>query len=270
MLVYLDGQPHHYKSEGPSHWGKEESLLDQDENLIAHAPWSQEGYTVQSFLSADQFAAIQDHIRLYVAQLLGKTGSGPARDFTLDRYHKFVENPTHHLTMVKDFQNGLDLDRLPLPADTLSQRISDICGLSLTTVNPYTHRNIFNIRLVRPGQSDFNPPHKDVWIDRLRNAVNIYAPLAGSNQNSALPVAPGTHLWKESEIKRTDTGAIKGSSTYTVPAVVATKKELRMIRPNPRENEVLVFSPYMIHGGGFNSNADTTRVSLEVRFWKKP
>jgi ectoine hydroxylase-related dioxygenase (phytanoyl-CoA dioxygenase family) len=41
-----------------------------------------------------------------------------------------------------------------------------------------------------------------------------------------------------------------------------------MIRPNPTEKQVLVFTPYMVHGGGYNSNKDETRVSLEMRFWK--
>jgi ectoine hydroxylase-related dioxygenase (phytanoyl-CoA dioxygenase family) len=41
-----------------------------------------------------------------------------------------------------------------------------------------------------------------------------------------------------------------------------------MIRPNPSENEVLVFSPYLVHGGGYNTNIDITRISLEMRFWK--
>ena len=36
----------------------------------------------------------------------------------------------------------------------------------------------------------------------------------------------------------------------------------------PRPNEVLVFSPYLIHGGAFNQQTDRTRVSLEMRFWR--
>ena len=41
-----------------------------------------------------------------------------------------------------------------------------------------------------------------------------------------------------------------------------------MITPNPAFDEVLVFTPYALHGGGVNLNKDTTRVSLEMRFWK--
>ena len=39
-----------------------------------------------------------------------------------------------------------------------------------------------------------------------------------------------------------------------------------MIRPNPTENQLMLFSPYLIHGCANNDNLDTTRISLEVRF----
>lgn len=39
-----------------------------------------------------------------------------------------------------------------------------------------------------------------------------------------------------------------------------------MIRPNPDINEILVFSPYLIHGCSDNKNEDITRMSLEIRF----
>ena len=56
--------------------------------------------------------------------------------------------------------------------------------------------------------------------------------------------------------------------TFTVPSVVGAAFPLTLERPNPGPNEVLVFSPYLIHGGGFNQQVDRTRVSLEMRFWR--
>jgi len=41
-----------------------------------------------------------------------------------------------------------------------------------------------------------------------------------------------------------------------------------MIRPNPSINEILVFSPYLIHGCSDNHNEHMTRMSLEIRFIK--
>ena len=42
-----------------------------------------------------------------------------------------------------------------------------------------------------------------------------------------------------------------------------------MTRPDPNPDEVLVFSPYLIHGGAVNLNEDMTRVSLEMRLWRR-
>ena len=80
---------------------------------------------------------------------------------------------------------------------------------------------------------------------------------------------PGSHLLNESEIERTADGAILNGTSYSVPCVISVKGEQpRLLRPDPKENQVMLFSPYMVHGGGYNFNKNTTRMSLEVRFWK--
>lgn len=43
-----------------------------------------------------------------------------------------------------------------------------------------------------------------------------------------------------------------------------------MVRPDVGPRQGMVFSPYLIHGGAINLEPDLTRVSLEVRFWRKP
>jgi len=53
---------------------------------------------------------------------------------------------------------------------------------------------------------------------------------------------------------------------YSVDAVVASKRPLDMIRPDPQIDQMMLFSPYLIHGCADNSNENETRISLEVRF----
>jgi hypothetical protein len=73
----------------------------------------------------------------------------------------------------------------------------------------------------------------------------------------------------ESAIERTVEGAILNGTSYTVPCVISILDEMpKLIRPNPKENEVMLFSPYLVHGGGYNFNENITRMSLEIRFWK--
>ena len=55
---------------------------------------------------------------------------------------------------------------------------------------------------------------------------------------------------------------------FSVPIVVKTSPDLKLIRPNPKNNELMIFSSYLIHGGAKNENKSTTRVSIELRFWR--
>jgi ectoine hydroxylase-related dioxygenase (phytanoyl-CoA dioxygenase family) len=91
----------------------------------------------------------------------------------------------------------------------------------------------------------------------------------GSNENSSLVVIPGSHYWPESKVERTISGATINTIKYNVPAVTKIEGEPEYLRPDPQENEVLIFSPYLIHGGAANLNEDSTRISIEVRLWKK-
>jgi ectoine hydroxylase-related dioxygenase (phytanoyl-CoA dioxygenase family) len=94
-------------------------------------------------------------------------------------------------------------------------------------------------------------------------------PLWGSNENSSLPLVPGSHYWRESDIERTKAGSKVDGIQFTVPAVTATRYGLSAIRPNPAQDEVLVFSPYLTHCGGKNLSSEQTRLSLEMRFWER-
>ncbi len=85
-----------------------------------------------------------------------------------------------------------------------------------------------------------------------------------------MPLVRGSHRWKESQIECTVEGARVNGMTFTVPSVVGAAYPLALERPDPGPNELLVFSPYLIHGGAFNQQADRTRVSLEMRVWRVP
>lgn len=126
-------------------------------------------------------------------------------------------------------------------------------------------------RICRPreiGDNDFNPCHRDVYLDFYRNIVNIYLPVVGSNSNSSLKIQPGSHKWNENETMVTKGGAFfkHTDKKYSVDAIVASKKPLEMVHPNPEINQIMLFSPYLIHGCSDNANENETRISLEVRF----
>jgi ectoine hydroxylase-related dioxygenase (phytanoyl-CoA dioxygenase family) len=101
--------------------------------------------------------------------------------------------------------------------------------------------------------------------------LNIYLPVVGSNDLSSLKIQPGSHKWNENETIVSKGGAYFKSTQkkYSVDAIVASKIPIEMIRPNPDKNQMMLFSPYLIHGCSENENMDMTRISLEIRFIKE-
>jgi len=254
---------------GETFIGNDEVLLLQDENLIEKTSWKDTGYEIVDFLDESDFKIIQLGLKEIIKGLIQKSGGNVDEKFELEKYHLYVDNEIH-LKLAKLIQWGWNIKEFPIDFRKINKRISDVIGIQVSSKAKHIELNNFFLRIVRPQNfQDNNPPHRDVWIDRLRDAVNIYVPICGSNSNSSLGLIPGSHLFKESEIERTSDGAILNGTSYTVPCVISVKgKEPNLLRPDPKENQVMLFSPYMVHGGGYNFNDDTTRMSLEVRFWK--
>jgi hypothetical protein len=255
--------------EGETAWGDSRVLLHEDDNLIADCAWMPAGHATFPFLDSGSFRVLNDGLRDIVADCMREAGIVPPAGFRLEAYHRAVATQEAHLAVARRIQGAFPIDRFPIDPRLVTTRVSQVLGVDVSLVHPRgAFPEHFCIRVVRPGSRDNNPPHRDVWLDRLRDAVNIYAPIAGSDERSSLSLVEGSHLWKESEIERTTAGAKVGSMSYTVPSVVGASHPLRMVRPNPRPNHVLVFSPYLVHGGASNLNTDVTRVSLEMRFWR--
>lgn len=271
MKYTINNRTISFHVEGMKKFGANEILLLQEDDLTAGTLWKKKGYTIDKFLDSDSFLKLKKGItEIIVHNILKikkyKTGEFP-KNFKLEDYHKLV-NDKEHQQLINSSKNFLS-EKMPVDVKIITKRISEICKTALTNTDTHYHLSLFHLRIVRPHSKDNNPIHRDVWLDNLKNAVNIYVPIAGSNRLSSLCLIPGSHYWKESEVERTKNGAKIKNLNYTVPAVTGAKRKLNMLRPNPKENEVLVFSPYLIHGGAVNLNKNKTRVSLEMRFWRK-
>ncbi|MCB1038848.1 MAG: phytanoyl-CoA dioxygenase family protein [Acidimicrobiales bacterium] len=263
----------HYSVDGETFVGDEQVMLDRDDDLLASTPWASAGYGIAPFLAPDDHVALVAGITSLVGEVVGRHVGQPDGPFTLERYHEVVTDDAVHREIVGElFAGGIPVADLPIPIERIEERASELCGARVATRCPDLDAAVVFVRIARPGATtDHNPPHRDVWLDHLRHAVNGYAPLAGSTSRSSLALVPGSHRWPESAIERTAAGARIGSVVYEVPAVTGVttaSREMRLVRPDPRPNELLLFSPYLIHGGGINLQADTTRASLELRFWR--
>ena len=261
----IDDAHHQLIIYGTPRWGDDICIYDDEDIMVHSQAWAQDGYTIIPLFSAEEFDTLKNHITSLVKNRIPNTLS----EFSLERYHEAVTEDAIHNTLIG--QNNLSIPIHTLPClDHIQSKLTALFNLPLTPINPYTTTGEFSIRLVRPFRLDHSPPHKDVWIGKLRRSINLYIPLAGSDENASLALMPQSHLWNESVFQYTQGGAYTEMHLSSVPGLLSIKnKRVVMIRPNPNYGQCLLFSPYMLHGGSSNRNPHTTRVSLEIRFWEK-
>ena len=264
----LNGQRVAYQVEGAaSSTADAQVLLAQAIDLTARAAWAEAGYAVVPGLPAPIQQMLQAGLAELLREALRAAGCSVAPDFDITHYHHAVgDDPARHLAVIAQTKS-YDLSRLPIAPALLEGLVSAACGQPVRAHNPHAREAVFHLRIVRPNRADQNPLHRDAWLPRYHDALNIYLPVAGSTARSSLTLVPGSHHWPENTVERTEGGAIYHGVLYTVPGVLRPVRPLQIIRPNPGPDEVLVFSPYLLHGAAANLNDDATRISLEMRFW---
>lgn len=270
MKYSIEGKSVRLSLSGASITGNDLCLLDHDDNLIAGCSWESQGYVVASMLDNCAFEVLQKGVFDLVREALLQAGAVLDESFSLDQYHSYCDSQQMHLSVIEFLRGRAAIENFPIDYRLLDDKVSEVCEKQVSCkVQSQIASGFFFIRLVRPMPcQDYNPPHKDVWIDRLRHGLNLYLPLAGSDENSSLALVPGSHLWNESVISRTLPGTHVNGVAFSVPSVVMPDDALKMDRPKVVTGQALLFSPYLIHGGAVNFNRDTTRVSLEMRFWR--
>ncbi|MDC0996374.1 phytanoyl-CoA dioxygenase family protein [Pseudomonadales bacterium] len=126
-------------------------------------------------------------------------------------------------------------------------------------------------RVCRPNQDDNNPMHRDHWFPYFRPLLNIYIPLSGSYCDSALPIAPKSHLWTDEDVVPTfgygESKTERNGVAFSVPEIKQSRLDIVLHRPDVPPGGFMLFSPLLVHGGGSNSSHET-RFSLEIRLEK--
>lgn len=240
-----------------SNWGSDIVMLNNDINLLQNTDFDNAGYKIFDIEKYNNL--LQIFIR---NEILFATN----KNINLKNYHNEITDEEHtKILNTMPYKKDMYPD-IKLFCEYLEQFISNTLKESV---------KIFNedlwIRICRPSNisnNDYNPCHRDVYLDFYKNTVNIYLPIIGSNEKSSLALQSGSHKWNENETMVTKGGAFFKyiNKKYSVDAIVASKQPLNMIRPNPTDSQLMLFSPYLIHGCSNNDNQDTTRISLEVRF----
>jgi len=268
MKYVVNNIPIQYEAIGSKQWGKPICLLDTASDLTSKTKWLRTGFSIEPLFDESTYSTFKNNTFQLLIDLWKKASLFIPPDFNLEQYHTIANTKKLHLKGV-EFTKLIDVRDFPISIQILEKRISDICNENLIVKNPFDDRSVFHFRIIRPQQRDNNPLHRDVWLEDYDNCINLYIPIAGSNERSSLVIVPGSHRWLESSVERTIDGAEIDGVKFNVPAVTAINAKAEYLRPNPQANEVLIFSPYLIHGGAINLNDNSTRISIEVRLWKR-
>ena len=269
--LFIDGEPYAFEVEGDFFWGKEELLFKQEDNVISKMPWFEDGYTVVNAFLENEFQVLKQSITKCITEAIKANNiKFDETEFTLNNYHKIVNTDELHHKIINITRNLENID-FDFDIDKLASRFSNILGYKLTSWIEELQKTHVQIRISRPNSLDINPPHRDGYLSYWEDIINVWIPIEGCNENSSLPLCPGSHQIAENNILRTKSkGAKINGNTYYVPCILETNKGvIHMKRPNPKEGEAILFSPYLIHGAAVNKNKDITRVSLELRFPKE-
>lgn len=231
-------------------WGEDRVILEEDTNLLENTDFDGDGHCIFSMTPYNDF------LKSMVESKVDR----------LETYHSNV-SPEEHTRIINAMPwKKTESPELSAFGEYMETRVSDILGRRVKIFND----DIW-VRICRPSsvtETDYNPCHRDIYLDFYRNIVNVYIPIVGSNEKSSLAMQSGSHYWNEQDLVVTKGGAYfkNTGKKYSVDAILRSKQPLQMIRPNPSIDEFILFSPYLIHGCSSNDNVDTTRMSVEIRF----
>lgn len=126
------------------------------------------------------------------------------------------------------------------------------------------------LRISRPGvDADNIGMHRDTWYGDTAYEVSVWIPLTDTDEDNALRIAPGSHLWSEKEhpVEEFDSGVAKGSEKHALGFVYAPKRLVRPVETIPvpmRVGQMLIFPVSLLHGVEVN-RSKRTRVSMDCR-----
>ena len=262
----IDGRSFEYDLKGNFSWGPDEVLYREDADVLEGTSLKSLGYANVPFLDETEqvefkcrVKAVIDRIIAGIPQLHGQILP------SLERYHELISDPDLHREVISQTRE-LRFTDLGLDPHMIESRIGGFLGVTLDSHVKRLGRDHIQLRISRPNSYDINPPHRDAYLDVWKNVLNLWLPVCGCSDLSSLPVIAGSHLINEKDVFRTsNSGAEIGENQYRVPGIADTRVGMTMVRPNPAANEVLAFTPFLIHGAAFNQDHSTTRMALEFR-----
>jgi len=226
------------------------------------------GYIVQRSYLYDSFNVFRSKFANYLSSKLSEYSGEKIELSDVGNFHLVLEK---YDIEIHKFIGSLELKRKlpdylvddPFVVEILN-RLSELLGKKYIL-----HTNTIYFRVCRPNCDDSNDLHRDTWFPNYADVLNIYLPLSGSYNDSALQIVPFSHKWKDEDVKPSmEAGGgrkyIKNGVAYSAPTIGYSKYEIKPHRPDVVEGDFMIFDPKIIHGKGDNFSLET-RFSFEFR-----
>lgn len=249
-------------------------LSNEKTDITFSQKWYNDGYSIKSFLSYDEFVNLKSGITDTITKIINEITNVDTNGFTLEKYHNYIKTNDDHYKVVSKtrdlFPNDFNFD-----IKGILPKFESILGFPLNDVDPETNKQIHIIlRINRPNSTDYNPPHKDMYEfydsdNYFPQFLNFWVPIEGVTKKSSLPIVPNSHRLPENLILRTTEGGVMSDNKYRVRFIKSWNGKNDLVRTNVTYGEVLIFSSHLVHGLAINDESDVTRVALEFRLFKK-
>ena len=164
-------------------WGEDNIILNNDINLLQNTNFDDTGYCILD---------IQEYNKLLQNLITNEIYKKTNKTFDLEKYHNNISEDEHtSILNSMPYKKNIN-EEISKFSDYLENIVSTILNEKI---------KIFNgdlwFRICRPTSiynNDFNPCHRDVYLEFYRNIVNIYLPVIGSNELSSLNIISGKTL----------------------------------------------------------------------------
>ncbi len=274
LYYTIESHPVQVNVEGDFKFGTEGVLSNKENDIVHDQTWYQDGFTISPLFTQEEFVSVKNGLKDCVERIIKQELSIDTNGFSLETYHHFVRNTEDHFKVVRRTRDLFAKD-FNFNIEELIPKFEKLLGFQLHDIDNFLgHKVHIIIRINRPGSTDYNPPHKDIYEgyddDKyIAQFLNFWIPIAGVTNKSSLPIAPKSHLIPESQIERTFLGGKVEGNQYRVRMIKSWAGSNHLERAKVKDGDLLMFSSHLIHGLAINEEMDQTRVALEFRLFKK-
>jgi hypothetical protein len=230
---------------------KKEGIADNFKN---------QGFVTLQVFDSSEFNVIKEFALSWIFKLLNSYSSRSVLDKKIEKYHIWSSQEK-----IKHSEMLCARNRHVIPSPKINKLLSQRL-LEEAVPNFLSNKFTFwdeglgwlAFRLVRPGNGDGYPLSKKEW-GPAKNVISCWIPVLGHSSNETLALVPGSHRQSFPKYLPKESKFTKDEFRFA-----GDRNELKIMRPELKEGEVVFFHPALLHEEEIPTGS-RTRFNLEIR-----